>query len=161
MGAASIFWVSTMCVPPPFPRSLTYPFLPSTGIPGVIPGMPSSAPVATEDVFCWTPQVLGGLGFIIASVLLCLEVQRAWWRPALASLGWHVGFWNLVGALGFALSGAFGYDSASWSEFQCALSTFWGGWAFLIGSAVQLWEAVYREDGGQDAGTGDAEKGAQ
>jgi tellurite resistance protein TehA-like permease len=133
------------------------------GIPGVIPGMPTG-PVVITNVFYWTPQVIGGTGFIVASVLLCLEVQRAWYRPALLSLGWHVGFWNLVGALGFTLCGAFGYaaNNATWAEFQSTTSTFWGGWAFLIGSLAQLWEAVYREAPepapAPGAAAGDAEK---
>ena len=53
----------------------------------------------------WTPQVIGGSGFVIASYVLCLnssrltdlsmlfmlENQKKWWRPAPLSLGWHVG----------------------------------------------------------------------
>jgi hypothetical protein len=60
----------------------------------------------------------------------------------------HVGFWNLVGAIGFTLCGAFGYASLSktWINYQSVLSTFWGGWAFLIGSTFQLWEAIWKED---------------
>ena len=26
------------------------------------------------------------------------------------------------------------------------LSTFWGSWAFMIGSVIQLWETLWRED---------------
>lgn len=62
-----------------------------------------------------------------------LEVQKKWWLPNLASLGWyvsvylefvvgeadggcvrrHIAFWNLIGALGFTLCGALGYASLS------------------------------------------------
>ena len=56
-----------------------------------------------------------------------------------------VGFWNLVGALGFTLCGAFGYSPASGLVYESALSTFWGSWAFLIGSGIQLWETLWRE----------------
>ena len=56
-----------------------------------------------------------------------------------------VGFWNLIGALGFTLCGAFGYSSSSGLEYQSALSTFWGSWAFLIGSGCQIWEVIWRE----------------
>lgn len=74
------------------------------------------------------------------------ETQPAWYhiRP-FDSLGWHVGFWNLMGALGFTLCGAFGYPQAQyWAEYQSSLSTFWGGWAFLIGSIAQWVEALNR-----------------
>jgi hypothetical protein len=77
----------------------------------VIAGFPDDPPTAITDVFYWTPQVtdpyfvtgplprshrvhlhvqvIGGLGFIVSSVLLMLETQKAWWRPALNSLGWY------------------------------------------------------------------------
>jgi len=52
---------------------------------------------------------------------------------------------NLVGALGFTLCGAFGYAQAQyWPDYQSSLSTFWGGWAFLIGSTAQWVEALNR-----------------
>ncbi|KAF8602588.1 hypothetical protein BDV93DRAFT_523957 [Ceratobasidium sp. AG-I] len=130
-AAATIFWVSTL-----------------TGLPGVIPNLYTSPSVAIADIFFWTPQVIGALGFVISSVLIMIETQRAWWKPNLTSLGWHVGLFNLIGAIGFLLCGAFGYAalSSTKAEYQSALSTFWGGWAFLIGSGAQLWESVWRED---------------
>jgi hypothetical protein len=133
--AASVFWISTL-----------------TGLPGVIPGMPSAAPVGIADAFYWTPQVVGGLGFIAASALLMLEEQRHWWLPAPASLGWEVGVWNGIGALGFFLCGALGYAGAASTkvEYQSVLSTFWGSFAFLIGSLVQLWETLWREEPDHD-----------
>jgi hypothetical protein len=136
--AASVFWISTL-----------------TGLPGVIPGMPTDAPVGLEDAFYWTPQVIGGLGFVAASALLMLEAQRAWWRPAPGALGWHVGFWNGVGAVGFLLCGALGYGAGASTKvaYQSVLATFWGSFAFLIGSAVQLWETLWREDGSSDSET--------
>jgi hypothetical protein len=130
-----VFWISTV-----------------TGIPNVI----NQNNTALVDGIYWTPQVIGGSGFIIAryvnfrlpvnqSVLFMLETQPAWYviRP-FHSLGWHVGFWNLIGALGFTLCGAFGYSSQSWAQYQSALSTFWGSWAFLIGSIAQWVEALNR-----------------
>lgn len=56
-----------------------------------------------------------------------------------------VGVWNLVGALGFLLCGALGYSKNSRMEYESALATFWGSWAFLIGSCCQVWEVVWRE----------------
>ena len=37
-----------------------------------------------------------------------LETQTVWYKPAFGVLGWHIGFWNLVGAYGFTLCGALG-----------------------------------------------------
>ncbi|EIW73039.1 hypothetical protein TREMEDRAFT_22078, partial [Tremella mesenterica DSM 1558] len=127
--AASIFWISTL-----------------TGLPGAIPGLyTESASVPIEDVFFWTPQVIGGSGFIISSLILMVEVQTHWWLPRPFDIGWQVAFWNLIGSLGFTLCGAFGYSPSSGLVYQSALSTFWGSWAFLIGSVVQTCEAVWRE----------------
>jgi len=131
MFAASIFWISTI-----------------TGIPHVIPNLATSPPVAIADVFFWTPQVIGGTGFIISSTLLMLEVQTKWWKPNLKSLGWHIAVWNLVGAFGFTLCGALGYAaiSSTKANYQSVLSTFWGSFAFEIGSVIQFWETLWRED---------------
>ncbi|KAI0644029.1 hypothetical protein C8Q79DRAFT_914226 [Trametes meyenii] len=130
MLAATIFWVSTI-----------------TGLPNVISGLPEDPPTAITDVFYWSPQVVGGWGFIISSVLLMIEVQRKWWLPNLRSMGWHIGLWNLVGAIGFTLCGALGYASlaSSGANYESILATFWGSWAFLIGSVIQLWETLWRE----------------
>jgi hypothetical protein len=46
----------------------------------------------------------------------------------------HVAAWNLIGAIGFTLCGAFGYGSVSstWLNYESVLSTFWGSWAFMV-----------------------------
>jgi hypothetical protein len=73
-----------------------------------------------------------------------LETQKKWYRPAFGVLGWHIGFWNTVGGLGFTLCPAFGYDSSSWAQYEASLSTFWASWAFLIGSLLQLYESLQK-----------------
>ena len=93
-------------------------------------------------IFYWTPQVIGGLGFIISGTLFMLETQSKWWKPAPRTLGWWIGAWNLIGGVGFTICPAFGYDTSSWAQYQACLSTFWGSWAFLIGSVVQWYESL-------------------
>ena len=39
----------------------------------------------------------------VTSILIMLETQRKWYEPAFGMLGWHIGFWNLVGAVGFTV----------------------------------------------------------
>jgi hypothetical protein len=53
----------------------------------------------------------------------------------LKTLGWHIGFWNLIGGIGFTLCPALGFGSKSSAalEYASALSTFLGSWAFLVG----------------------------
>jgi hypothetical protein len=88
--------------------------------------------------------VVGGSGFIVSGTLFMLETQTKWYIPAFKVLGWHIGFWNLVGGLGFTLCPAFGYDTQSWAQYEASLSTFWGSWAFLIGSLIQLYESLQK-----------------
>ncbi|KAF9741965.1 hypothetical protein PMIN06_006441 [Paraphaeosphaeria minitans] len=118
---ASIFWIAGL-----------------TALPGIYDKM--SRPVAIA--FYWTPQVLGGLGFVVSGTLFMLETQSRWWKPAPRTLGWWIGAWNLVGGVGFTLCPAFGYDESSWAQYQAGLSTFWGSWAFLIGSVMQWYESL-------------------
>jgi len=74
----------------------------------------------------WIPQVIGGSGFIVSSTLYLLETQKKWYIPAPKILGWHVAFWNLIGALGFTLCGALGMAYGnSGAQFQAGLATFW------------------------------------
>ncbi|KAF2033610.1 hypothetical protein EK21DRAFT_58222 [Setomelanomma holmii] len=118
---ASIFWISGL-----------------TALPGIYDRM--SRPITI--VFYWTPQVLGGLGFIISGTLFMVETQTKWWKPAPKTLGWWIGAWNLIGGIGFTICPAFGYDEQSWAQYQACLSTFWGSWAFLIGSVIQWYESL-------------------
>lgn len=111
-----------------------------TALPGIINNM--SRPI--EIIFYWTPQVVGGSGFIISGALFMIETQEKWWKPAPRTLGWWIGFFNMIGGFGFTLCPAFGYDEDSWAQYQASLSTFWGSWAFLIGSVIQWYESLQK-----------------
>jgi len=92
---------------------------------------------------CSTPQThCSHLGFIISGTLFMIETQKHWWLPAPNVLGWHIGLFNLIGGIGFTLSPCFGFNMASWAQYQAGCSTFWGSWAFLIGSTIQLYESL-------------------
>ncbi|KAI0421753.1 hypothetical protein F5X98DRAFT_327743 [Xylaria grammica] len=119
---ASVFWISGFTALPHIQDHL-------------------SRPVA-NGVF-WLPQVVGGAGFIISSWLFMLETQTTWYTPAPRVLGWHIGFWNLVGALGFTACGALGFASRNnAAAYASNLSTFIGSLAFLIGSVIQWYESL-------------------
>ncbi|KAL5375136.1 hypothetical protein DPSP01_011449 [Paraphaeosphaeria sporulosa] len=137
---ASIFWIAGL-----------------TALPGIYDHL--SRPLAIA--FYWTPQVLGGLGFVVSGTLFMLETQPTWWKPAPRTLGWWIGAWNLVGGVGFTLCPAFGYDESSWAQYQACLSTFWGSWAFLIGSGLQWYESLEKfpvEVDGEGTGGGGAKE---
>jgi len=115
--------------------------------------------VAAQNGAYWLPQVIGGTGFIVSGTLFMLETQQKWYLPAYNVLGWHIGVWNLIGVricilgflshaderkgIGFTLCGALGFGAAnSGCVYQGSLATFWGSWCFLIGSAIQWFEAL-------------------
>lgn len=90
-------------------------------------------------------QAVGATFFIVSALLFMFEEQPKWYLPQPQRIGWHVGFWNLVGAVGFFLSGLFGFWSEPSGVLQLggtAVSTFWGSYAFLLGSYLQLLEAL-------------------
>lgn len=120
--AATIFWIAGF-----------------TGLPGIIDHMSQRV---TNGVY-WVPQIVGGTGFILSGLLFTLETQEKWYRPAFHVLGWHIGVWNFIGGIGFTLCGALGpASSASGVEYQASLATFWGSWAFMIGSTIQWYESL-------------------
>ncbi|KAI5477445.1 integral membrane protein [Pseudohyphozyma bogoriensis] len=136
---ASIFFISTLC-----------------GLPGVLPlaggsGGPEQG-ARTEGLWVglyWACQVIGAPCFVIAGAMFCLEVQKKWYIPNPMSIGWQIGFWNLIGGFGFWFCGIFGIwrqtslsDPNLYQKWGTAFSTFWGSWAFLIGSYIQLWEGI-------------------
>lgn len=105
-----------------------------TSLPGILTSSPSLVPLLNL-----LPATLGGLLFIIASVLQILNAQEKWWVPQPLKGDWQVGFWNATGSLGFTLAGAlpaFGTETATYFG---TLADFWGSWAFLFGSLVQFY----------------------
>lgn len=120
--AATVFWIAGF-----------------TGLPGIIDHMSSNL---TDGVY-WVPQIVGGFGFILSGLLFTLETQEKWYKPAFHVLGWHIGAWNFIGGIGFTLCGALGPATTnSGVEYQATLATFWGSWAFMIGSTIQWYESL-------------------
>ena len=90
----------------------------------------------------WFAYLFGGVLFVISSVLYILEVQKNWYTPAPRLIGWWIGVWNTIGSVGWVVSAAFGYCSASWCEYQSDLSLIWASVAFLIGSLLLWYESL-------------------
>ncbi|KAI8955501.1 hypothetical protein F4801DRAFT_527822 [Xylaria longipes] len=108
-----------------------------------LPSIYSHLSTPVSNGVYWLPQVVGGAGFIVSGTLFMLETQKTWYTPALSVLGWHIGFWNLIGAIGFTLCGALGFANGSdAAAYASNLSTFIGSLAFLIGSTIQWYESL-------------------
>lgn len=122
--AATIFWIAGF-----------------TGMPGINNHLSQGL----ADGVYWVPQMVGGVGFILSGLLFTIETQERWYKPAFHVLGWHIGVWNFIGGIGFTLCGALGPGIAnSRVEYQATLATFWGSWAFMIGSTIQWYESLQK-----------------
>eukprot|EP00512_Aurantiochytrium_limacinum_P012559 CAMPEP_0171579794 /NCGR_PEP_ID=MMETSP0961-20121227/8673_1 /TAXON_ID=87120 /ORGANISM="Aurantiochytrium limacinum, Strain ATCCMYA-1381" /LENGTH=396 /DNA_ID=CAMNT_0012136385 /DNA_START=189 /DNA_END=1379 /DNA_ORIENTATION=+ len=103
------------------------------------------------DIFIWGFQVVGSCGFIYAGWVLMLETQYVWYVPNFGAIGWWVNFFNFLGGCGFWLCGFFGLlDDWKGREICCQyygtyLSTYWGSWAFLIGSILLVIESANKQ----------------
>jgi hypothetical protein len=108
-----------------------------TSLPGVLPST-NSSPLLIP-LLNLLPASLGGLLFITASLLQILNAQEKWWMPNPTKGDWQYGFWNAIGSLGFTLAGALPVLGSETATYVGTLADFWGSWAFLIGSLVQLY----------------------
>jgi len=121
MIGATIFWIAGF-----------------TALPGIANHMSVDLTVGVY----WVPQIVGGSGFIVSGALFMIETQSHWYKPAPKTLGWWIGFFNLIGGIGFTICPCFGLSSRHWAQYEAGLSTFWASWAFLIGSGIQLYESL-------------------
>ena len=86
--------------------------------------------------------LFGGVLFAVSSLFYILETQPNWYTPQPLSLGWHIGFWNMVGSIGWTLAASFGYCKQEWCEYQSELALVWASAAFALGSAFQWYESL-------------------
>lgn len=119
-----------------------------SGTPGVISADNPNA-WQLEIALSWVAQIIGSLGFCIASAIQMLEEQPKWYIPAWGKIGWHSGFWNLIGSIGFLFSAIFGLLSNPGGNgpvccqfWGTGFNTYYGSWAFLISSVLMLIEVV-------------------
>jgi len=102
-----------------------------------IPGVMDIDNAFLLDALSLLPTLIGGLFFLIAGLLQAVATQDKWYIPTPWRLEWHMGFWNSIGSIGFALAGGLPFIGHPAAMFQATLATFWGSWSFLIGSAIQ------------------------
>lgn len=104
-----------------------------------LPGISNTLKPWQENLAYWIPDMIASAGFILASLLFTLETQDRWYKPQPRILGWWVGFFALVGSIGFEISAALGpatYDSVV-IEWQSSVATTWASVVFLIASMLQ------------------------
>jgi hypothetical protein len=114
----------------------------------VLPGILSSLQPWQKLAAFWVPQVVAALCFLISSTLFLLETQEKWWKPEPKVLGWWIGVWSIAGSVGFELIACWGIKAlhsgktAHWASYQSDLATLWGSGCYMVGSALQWYEAL-------------------
>jgi hypothetical protein len=87
----------------------------SSGLPDFtgLPGIQNHLSQGLINGIYWVPQIVGGSGFVFSGLLFAIESKTKWYIPVPMALGWHVGFWNFVGGVGFMLCGCCGLASTN------------------------------------------------
>jgi hypothetical protein len=120
-----------------FLGTIIFCFATLTSLPGILPSSNSSHLLIT--LLNLLPASTGGVLFIISALLQIRNTQDKWWMPNPTKADWQVGFWNLIGSLGFTLAGALPVFRSDTASYVGILAELWGSCAFLIGSVVQLY----------------------
>lgn len=82
------------------------------------------------------PQVIHGLLFFVANVMLAISEQERWFVPKVRDADWQGAFFNAVGGFGFLVSGIFLFEKEKGSA---GVAEMVGSLAFLTGSVIRLW----------------------
>jgi hypothetical protein len=102
--------------------------------PGLVPESPLS------ELVIFGPQVMHGLLFLIANLMLAISEQEKWWKPKVAHPDWQSAVLNAVGGFGFMMAGIFLFkEGESIEDVKAAVAAMLGSWAFLIGSVIRLY----------------------
>ncbi len=99
----------------------------------------------------WRPDVIGSIGFLVASWLAWSEVCHGWtaWRPGLVA--WWITAVNLAGSVAFGVSAVVNYARPGTTEPLSAaltsIGTFAGAACFLAGAVLLLVERTETASG--------------
>jgi hypothetical protein len=103
-----------------------------------------------QDLFIWTPDIIGSICFLVASWLALLEFCHGYWCRQPHSLSWWIVIVNLLGSLAFMVSAIFAValpGAASLFDLRIVnLSTCIGGVCFLCGAYLLLPEMADHTD---------------
>jgi hypothetical protein len=111
-----------------------------------IPGLNSHG----QDLATWTPNIIGSVCFLIASILALIEVCHRWFCLRLGDMGWWIAALNLLGSIAFQFSALYAYiPPAGVKSISLWLNDFWtaiGGACFLVASLMLLPETAPKDE---------------
>ncbi len=103
-----------------------------------------------EDLFVWTPNMLGCICFLVASVLALVEVTHGAVVFAPRSVSWWIAVINLAGSVAFQISAFFAVarpaPSAPQALFWSSAYTWVGAICFLAGAYLMIPELFDEEE---------------
>lgn len=150
-SSAFIFWPNTPQLRTIFFRDLCFiaaviqsigTFIFMLAIITAFPGVVDLTNVTVFYLANLLPATLGGVLFITASVLQTITTQPNWYTPRPLSVEWHVGFWNVIGSIGFTLAGALFYLGTTAGSIQASGASLWGSCAFMLGGLLQWYVSM-------------------
>jgi len=99
-----------------------------------------------QDLVIWTPNIAGSVLFLASGYLAFIETCHAHWAWRPAEISWWIVFANLLGCIGFMISGAFAVVTAggptAGAVTVSVVFTLAGSIGFLAGSLLMLREAA-------------------
>jgi hypothetical protein len=103
-----------------------------------------------EDLFIWTPNMVGCVCFLVASYLAYAEVSQGAASFAPRSVSWWITVVNLLGSVAFQVSALYSIvgpePAASGSLFFASFYTAAGGVCFFIGAYLMIPELFDEEE---------------
>lgn len=102
-----------------------------------------------EDLLVWTPNLLGCVCFLIASLLALVEVMHGLKRAAPKSVSWWIAVINLAGSIAFQISAYYAVagpgPTAPGFEYVANVNTFLGAVCFFVGAYLMIPEMFDEE----------------
>lgn len=103
-----------------------------------------------EDLLVWTPNLLGCVCFLVASVLALIEVMQGLTGVAPRSVSWWIAMINLAGSVAFQIAAYYSVagptPSATHDAFWSNLYTFVGAVCFFVGAYLMIPEMFDQDD---------------
>ncbi len=98
-----------------------------------------------QDIWVWTPDMVGSLLFLISGYLAYLEVSGGYWSWKPAALSWQIVSVNLMGCIAFMTGAVLSFSperpEASWIGVVGNTHLFAGSLCFFVGALLTMREA--------------------
>lgn len=103
-------------------------------------------PSATaQDLFIWTPDMIGSALFLISGYLAFIETSHRYWSWKPKDLAWQIVFVNLLGCIAFMIAAILAFVPAgpepSWIPAVSNINLLLGALGFFVGALLTMRES--------------------